>query len=198
MEKKRKTPEKIVFLDIDRVVRRFSLQGTEDDFRKIAGWASPKIRRLLFLMIGPCREDREDAEQEILLALHSGIKYFRFESSFKTFFYRLCRNKARDFIRRKARDNRRLKRSGLLLPLREEPDPEKKVLRAQDADDIMEILRKLPAQDRFILYMKDGEELTIEEISSVLNMPKGTVKSRLHRTRKKAAMMASELFGEEE
>jgi RNA polymerase sigma-70 factor (ECF subfamily) len=149
-------------------------------------------------MIGPCREDLEDAEQEILLALLSGIKKFSFKSSFRTYFYRLCRNRARDFIRKKAGDRRRLNRSGLLLPLRVVPDPESEVLRKQESDAVTEVLMRLSPADRFLLYMKDGEGFSIEELSRILNLPGGTIKSRLHRARKKAALSAARILEKEE
>ncbi|MFP4384036.1 MAG: RNA polymerase sigma factor [Spirochaetia bacterium] len=195
---KRTAQNRVAALDIDEAVRRFAADGDETCFRDIAVWAAPKIRRLLYCMIGSCREDREDAEQEILLALHSGIKNFSFKSSFKTYFYRLCRNRARDFIRKMARDRRRLNRSGLLLPLREEPDPELTVLRKQESAAVTEVLMSLPPADRFLLYMKDGEGISVEELSCILKLPGGTVKSRLHRVRKKAALRAARILEKEE
>ena len=68
------------------------------------------MRRLLFGLFRGHREDMEDAEQEILLALYRSLSGFRFESGFKTYLYRFTRNKAIDIIRKKKRDRTVLQR----------------------------------------------------------------------------------------
>ena len=67
----------------------------------------PRIRRLLAALLNGSAEDMADAEQEILVGLWVGLDRFRFASSFRTFLYRFCRNKAIDLLRREGRHRRR-------------------------------------------------------------------------------------------
>jgi RNA polymerase sigma factor (sigma-70 family) len=49
--------------------------------------------------------------------------------------------------------------------------------------DVRDTLRKLPAQQRAVLVLRNLEDLSEQETAEVLGVPEGTVKSRLHRAR---------------
>ena len=54
---------------------------------------------------------------------------------------------------------------------------------------VWRLLSRLSVRDRELLVLKEIDDLGLEEISGLLGIPVGTVKSRLHRVRKKAAAL---------
>jgi RNA polymerase sigma-70 factor (ECF subfamily) len=145
----------------------------------------PSIRRLLYTLFNGQREEMEDAEQEIILSLFQGLKDFQFRSSFRTYFYRLARNRGIDCLRRKRRRERTLARVRLGLWNNDPIGPEQQALRREEIETLLGVFQALPSRDRQLIIMKDVDGFSIEEIAGILNVPRGTVKSRLHRAREK-------------
>jgi RNA polymerase sigma-70 factor (ECF subfamily) len=73
-------------------------------------------------------------------------------------------------------------------------DPEQRLLQTEKQEQVHRLLGKLSERDREILVMKDMDDVGLEEISGLLGIPVGTVKSRLHRARRKAARLMGELI----
>lgn len=148
-----------------------------------------RLRRLLFGLLGGNREDMQDVEQEILIALCNDLSRFRFDSSFETYLYRFARNKAVDYIRRQARQRRIVEAVGARSLNAQEAHVES--TRAQDDRvEVAEILARLTEDERLIVTLRELEGLSIQEIAPILGVAEGTVKSRLHRIRKKVAGLA--------
>jgi RNA polymerase sigma-70 factor (ECF subfamily) len=143
------------------LIRRFLRSGDPRTFEELVERHLPPIRRLLFTLFNGQREEMEDAEQEIILSLFQGLKDFRFRSSFRTYFYRLA------------------------LWNSEPVGPEQQALRREEIDTMLSIFQTLPSRDRQLILMKDVDGFSIEEIADILEVPSGTVKSRLHRAREK-------------
>ncbi|MBN2353232.1 MAG: RNA polymerase sigma factor [Spirochaetales bacterium] len=144
----------------------------------------PWLRRLLYSVFNGAREDMEDAEQEILTGIYSDVGRYRFQSSFKTFFYRYARNKAIDLLRKTVRLRRREAALKGEIPLAV-ASPEEEFLKRDRREELSNRLLELAADERDILLMKDVEGFSIDEISAVTGRKAGTVKSILHRTREK-------------
>lgn len=134
----------------------------------------------------------EDAEQEILVGLWVGLERFRFASSFRTYLYRFCRNRAIDLLRREGRHRRRLgaaKGEAILAAAAAvaAADPDDGLEREERARRVERALGGLAADERVLVVMRDVEEMSIEDIATAMSLPRGTVKSRLHRAREKLA-----------
>jgi RNA polymerase sigma-70 factor (ECF subfamily) len=63
------------------------------------------------------------------------------------------------------------------------PDPERHATAADLLDRVEEAIDRLPEQFRAILWLRDGEGRSYEEVAEVLDIPIGTVRSRLSRAR---------------
>lgn len=155
----------------------------------------PVIRRLLAGLFNGVAEDMEDAEQEILAALYVGISGFRFQSSFRTFLYRLCRNTAIDMLRSKVRERKRVQAAGreaLALSANSPEavfDPDHSLMREESRNALRRALASLGPDERLLVVLKESEGMSVEEIAHALSIPAGTVKSRLHRSREKLARL---------
>jgi RNA polymerase sigma-70 factor (ECF subfamily) len=136
-----------------------------------------------------------DAEQEILAGLWTGIDRFRFASSFRTWLYRFCRNRAIDLLRREGRHRRRgeaaARAAATAAPV-DMADPGEGHEREERRRRVREALATLSPDDRMLVVMKDVEDLGIAEIAAATGLPEGTVKSRLHRAREKLARRRGE------
>jgi len=179
-----KTEEK---LSDELCILKFSENKDEAAFSCLVNRYRSSIRRIIYTVIRRPVEDVEDVEQEILLALYKGLPKFSFKSNFKTYLFRLCRNKAIDFIRSR---KRQINMKEYLIQHQKTSNhetPETSYTRKVDNDNIMEIIFELKEKERSLIIMKDVENLRISEIAEIFHRPSGTIKSRLHRARLKAA-----------
>jgi RNA polymerase sigma-70 factor (ECF subfamily) len=169
----------------ETLIRAFLKHRKPRLFEELMSAHLPWLRRLLFAIFNGVPEDLEDAEQEILIGIFQDLERFRFQSGFKTFFYRYARNKAIDLLRKTVRRRRReseLEQSGIAGEAR---SPEDEYLRQERREDLDQLLLELAQDEREILLMKDVEEFSIDEIAAVTGQKAGTIKSKLHRTREK-------------
>jgi RNA polymerase sigma-70 factor (ECF subfamily) len=173
-----------------RLVRRFLEVGDGQSFRRLVERHLPSVRRLLYVMLRGSREEIEDTEQEVLLALYRGLANFRFQSSFRTYMIGVARNRALDALRRQRRRRRREQELWRLAPAAADP-----LEQAQDherAERVLACLDRLPVGERQLLLLRDVEGLSMEEMAATLELPVGTVKSRLHRSRARLARLLGE------
>lgn len=167
------------------LIRRFLSSGDQRAFQELVQRHLPSIRRLLYTLFNGQREEMEDAEQEIVLSLFQGLKDFQFRSSFRTYLYRLARNRGIDCLRRKRSRERSLARMRVQLRNSEPVGPEQQALRREQIETLLGVFQTLPSRDRQLILMKDVDGFSIEEMVEILKVPSGTVKSRLHRAREK-------------
>jgi RNA polymerase sigma-70 factor (ECF subfamily) len=169
------------------LIRRFLRTGDAREFRTLVERHLPSIRRLLYTLFNGQREEMEDAEQEIVLSLFQRLKDFQFRSSFRTYFYRLARNRGIDCLRKKRSQDRAAARVRWGLWNQEPPGPEEQVVHREERETLLSVFQTLPSKARQLILMKDVDGFTLDEMADILDVPIGTVKSRLHRAREKLA-----------
>ena len=140
-------------------------------------------------------DDAEDLVQETCL---KAFRYFdRFEdgSNLKAWLFKILTNLFINRYRKKAKEPTpveydeaedfflytQMVQSGAVS---EESGPEKDLFDRMLGSDVSEAIDELPEDFRIVVVMAFIEELSYEEISAALDLPMGTVKSRLHRGRK--------------
>jgi RNA polymerase sigma-70 factor (ECF subfamily) len=132
-------------------------------------------------------EDALDLLQEAFLRAYQNLDRFQGESSFYTWIYRIAINLALSDRRRKRRTLRWVDEHRgpdvAELQDRQGTDPAAPVERAERDHRIQEALNTLPPDYRAVLVLKEFDGLAYEEISAVLGIPIGTVRSRIHRAR---------------
>jgi RNA polymerase sigma-70 factor, ECF subfamily len=129
--------------------------------------------------LGVPAEEREDAAQDIFIAVYRSLRHFRGEAQLSTWIYRIA---ARHAIRMGRR--RRTRELMRLALLREKPpvtvDPSERSTHLAMLD---RMLAKLPPKKRTVLVLFEIEGLSAKEISDVVGCPENTVWSRLHHAR---------------
>jgi RNA polymerase sigma-70 factor (ECF subfamily) len=166
-----------------------SLRGGTATVRQAAfGQLVRKYQDRLFntvLHVASSREEAEDVVQEAFVQAFLKLSSFHGHSAFYTWLYRIAFNVA---ISRR----RRIKREVSLDASREnaghEPtdpveSPGEQVLREERASLVHAALASLSEEHRAILVLREMEGFEYEQISDILDLPTGTVRSRLHRAR---------------
>lgn len=148
------------------------------------------VFRTIYRLTGS-RENLEDLAQEVFLRLYRALPNFRGESLVSTYLYRIAVNVAQNEWKRR----RRLERP--LVSISEEINAWEDRLEhpAQNAEQQMEErefrllleeqLQELSSIERTVLVLYHQEERSYEQIAAALNMPIGTIRTHLHRGRKK-------------
>ncbi len=123
----------------------------------------------------------EDLVQQTLLSCVQAQPGFRKQSSFRTYLYTIARSKLYDALARRARDQAIDFTTSSVVDLGESPS--RVLARDQEQNLLVQALRRLPVQLQVILELKYFEHMTGPEIAEVLDVPEGTVRSRLRRAR---------------
>ena len=169
-------------------------QGDRDSFAQLMRLHEKQIYNFTYRMLGD-EEEAEDLTQDIFVAAFRGIRRFRGEAKFSTWLYRIALNQTRNRIKYLSRRNFFAKQSRR-AQYREEcpwenpefladtnPTPEQWTLTKSMATQVQECLNQLAPQTRQILVLRDVQGFSYEELSEMLSLNPGTVKSRLHRAR---------------
>ena len=136
--------------------------------------------------------DADDAAQEAMIGIVRGLPRFDGRSQFSTWAYRIATNAALDELRRR---RRRPLLHAVADPDDTAPDPidslaERRVEAVADRLAIDGAIAALPEDFRAAVVLRDVADLDYAEIARVLDIPVGTVKSRIARGR---SMLADEL-----
>ncbi len=139
------------------------------------------------LRLTGCAEDAQDLLQETFLRAYQKLGHFQGESSFYTWIFRIAVNLALSDRRRRkpaSRNNLRTDDNPVETTADgRETDPSAPLERVERQRVVQEALNALAADHRAVVVLKEFDGLRYEEIAALLNIPVGTVRSRLHRAR---------------
>ena len=164
-------------------------RGDESAFESLVRLYEKRVFALATRMCGN-PEDAAEAAQEAFLAAWQGLRFFRGDSSFSTWLYRLTSNACVDLLRREGRhraaagpslDDEELNRD---VPDSTVPSPQEEAERRELRAQIEEGLRALSPEHRQVLVLREMHQLSYDEIADALDLDVGTVKSRISRGRK--------------
>ena len=141
------------------------------------------------------RENAQDISQECFLRAYKMLRSYRTESAFSTWIYRICQNLISDFYRK----SKKIKTVSLSVTdlsgnddeSKErdiedtESEPSEQIIRTEKIEKIREIINSLPNDLREIIILRDLNNISYSQISEMLDIEMGTVKSRLNRAREK-------------
>ena len=165
------------------------LKGDQSAFGEIVEIYKDKVFHVCYRMLGN-RHEAEDISQEAFIRAYINIHTFDVDRKFSTWLYRIATNLCIDRIRKKKPDYyldaEVAGTDGLTMYSQvqtDEPLPEEEVESMELQDSIQQGISKLPDKYRSVIVLKYIEELSLKEISEILDLPLGTVKTRIHRGR---------------
>ncbi|PAE34577.1 RNA polymerase sigma factor SigW [Neobacillus sp. YX16] len=165
------------------------IKGDQDAFAEIVEIYSNSIFQLGYRMLGN-RHEAEDIAQEAFIRAYVNIKSFNQDLKFSTWLFRIATNLCIDRIRKKKPDYyldaEVSGTDGLTMYSQlssNSPLPENELESLELQETVQKEILKLPEKYRSVIVLKYMEELSLNEISEILDMPLGTVKTRIHRGR---------------
>jgi RNA polymerase sigma-70 factor (ECF subfamily) len=195
-------PEELALADCENEAVSGALEGgvrelaadREASFEQVFECYRAMVFNLTYRILGD-REEALDVSQEVFLSVYRKLGRFRWEASLKTWIYRIAVNRASN----RCRWWNRLRRRGTVSldeHLNEKRNgghdaalaakdisPENAVLAHERSSEIQRALIRLPVDQRVAVVMRDIEGMSYDEISSMLHVSLGTVKSRIARGR---------------
>lgn len=164
-------------------------KGDQNAFGEIVELYKDKVFQLCFRMLGNSHE-AEDTSQEAFIRAYINIERYNIDRKFSTWLYRIATNLCIDRIRKKKPDYyldaEVAGTEGLTLYSQipaSQLAPDEEVSKIELQEIIQNEILKLPEKYRTVIVLKYIEELPLTEISKILDLPIGTVKTRIHRGR---------------
>lgn len=166
-------------LDTERALIRQTLGGSSHAFSQLVslyqGDLRIFLRRILFQS-----SNCDDVAQEAFLKAYRNLYRFRFECSFKTWLFRIAHNEAKSSMRRRSFETNEIE---IEFHRDNRPDPARAFEAKMELEKMFSILT---LEQRKVLSLSYGSGFSHEEISKILDMPLGTVKSHALRGKEKA------------
>ena len=147
--------------------------GDREAFGALYDAVAPELYKVaLYTLRSP--EDAEDAVSETFMEAYKGIGNLREDGSFRPWIMRIlsvrCKRKIGGYVREKGNID--------IEDYIEEGVPDRSAQRAE----VLEAMERLAAEEREIVILSTLQGYTMREIAEILQLPQGTVSSKLHRT----------------
>jgi RNA polymerase sigma-70 factor, ECF subfamily len=123
----------------------------------------------------------EDAAQETFLRAWLRLTSFRPDTSLRNWLYRIAVNYALDSLRRKPQES--FEDEAMMMVTDQAPGPEAALIKKEQVELLQQGLQALPEASRSVLVLREYGELSYQEIATILDIPVGTVMSRLNYAR---------------
>lgn len=154
----------------DRRLVELANGGDRDAFESLYRNHRDWVVSLAWRFLGD-REDALDVMQEVFAYLFRQFPGFELRSTMRAYLYPVVKHQCISLIRKKLK----------VVPLnRDETAAETVAWRPEPPGDFARIVSALPEDQREVIKLRFGLEMRLEEIAAALEIPLGTVKSRLH------------------
>ena len=162
---------------------------------------SRKLHAMLYQMIGS-EADAYDIAQESFLKAYNSLHYFNGKSTFYTWLYSIAANQARNFLRRRKRENSysidndehgdALEKDVRLADTSITSDPARQAYISDLKAKLGQALDSLSEKHREVVTLFDIQGMSYAEIAAILHISEGTLRSRLHYAHKQLQGMLSD------
>ena len=170
----------------EQLIARFQ-SGDERAYIELVNRYRERLINFVFPFLGDF-EQAEDVVQETMLKLYEKKHYYREIAKFSTWIYTIARNLANTELRKKkrrkttyisrmAKDDRQYDIPAVQADLNQNLQNE--FIR----DRIHAAIKELPEHFKTVIILRDIQELSYDDISNIVGVPLGTVKSRINRAR---------------
>ncbi len=179
-------PQKVA----DRDLLKRHLEGDGEAFSALVGRYEKELYNFLARFTGDATL-AEDVFQETFLQLHISAATFDWNRRLKPWLFTIAANKARDALRSRSRrmaapldavlkgDDAQRTTYGDLLP-GNVPKPDESLMNLETRQAVQNIIRKMPENLRTVIILSYFHGFQYKQIAEILDVPVGTIKSRLH------------------
>lgn len=174
----------------ERILLERAKSGDIIAFEELIGSYQKRVFNLALRIIGNY-DDAADLAQEAFVRIYKAISSFKEQSSFSTWVYRITTNVCLDEIRKRKNrkvvyidediqtDDGEMKRQ----VISSDPGPDEAAERSEIRRIVNDAINRLPEEQRVVITLRDLQGMSYEEIARILELPAGTVKSRINRAR---------------
>jgi RNA polymerase sigma-70 factor, ECF subfamily len=166
-----------------------TLNNNTNAFSLIVEKYTPILYSLLYKMCG-YTDEAEDLIQEIFLKVFASLHKFRISSRFLPWIYTIAVNHIRSFKKKRSRQKKIYflyteKESTVELQDPKQVEPVYNLIHKEAEEFALTALNRLKPEYRTVFILRELEGLSVKEVSIILHIPEGTVKTHLHRAKKK-------------
>ncbi len=182
-------------MELNEIIRE-CLEGRQGAWETLMNMYAKKVFNMAYQFSGS-REEAEDLTQDIFLKLYNSLSKYDFQRNFTAWLLTLTKNYLIDEYRRtKWEKTQRDDFNEDLLAQASLKGPETDLDRKETQAVIWEGLNRLSSEMRMCIILRDLQGRSYEEMTEVLGIPLGTVKSRVNRARIQLAEVLRERKGE--
>ena len=163
------------------VLIRNAQNGDRNAFGELVSLHAGELMQILYRMYGN-QQLAEDAVQKAFIQSWLQLPSFQPRSSFRAWLVRIAINAAIDMLRKEKRILTNEPEDFQLVDTN--PGPETVMIKKEHAKWVQSAIRCLPDASRAVLILREYQELSYHEIAEILEIPIGTVMSRLNYARK--------------
>ncbi len=175
--------------EVETALIRQAARGDRIAFEELVSRYQSQVYRVCYRFFND-PDEAMDATQEVFLKAFRSIGRFEGRSSFKTWIYRIATNTCLSITEERKRRQKGLLEAilGWFSPDTHHPDPAETAVEREYGRQLQQVIQekvsRIPEIYRIPVILKDMEGHSLEEIARILEVPEGTVKSRLNRGRK--------------
>ena len=170
----------------EKLISRFQA-GDERAYVELVNRYKDRLLNFVFQFLGDL-EQAEDVVQDTMLRLYEKKHYYKEIAKFSTWIYTIARNLANTELRKRKR-----RKTTYLSQLSKE-ERQFEIPAVQDDvdqslhnefvnDRIQSAINNLPEHYKVVIILRDIQELSYDDISNIVEVPLGTIKSRINRAR---------------
>ncbi len=162
-------------------------RGEESAYRRLYKFFAPRIA--LLARSYRLYEHTDDIIQEVILRVYKHIRKFKGDCHLITWVYRIAINVCNDTIKKTKKRETNIELEfgdeDKTYQFATEESFEENYFSEIDEEILRKAIDRLNESEKVLLFLKEVEELTYDELAKIFNIPAGTVKSRLHYTKEK-------------
>lgn len=165
----------------DKHVIRLAMQGDSEAFTQLVRNYKHYVYQTAVGILAD-KTEAEDVSQEAFVRAYSALSQLRQPETFPTWIATITTRIALDSIRRRKREvpiETPVEQSAQL-----EQAPIDEFARAEGRIDLLRLLRTLSTEERTVMILRELQDRSYADIANILDIPIGTVRSRLHSARK--------------
>ena len=175
------------FIYSDEQLMSLFQEGDENAYIELVNRYKDKLINFIFNYLGDL-ESSEDVVQETMIKLYQKKHYYKEIAKFSTWLYTIAKNLANTELRK-----RKQRKTTLLSQFRKDdktyelpsndPEPGQEIQTDIVNKIIKDAVDQLSEKFKIVIVLRDIQGLSYEDISEIINVPIGTVKSRINRAR---------------
>ena len=164
------------------------------DFKEIIKKNQTNVKKIIKLIT---KEENEDLEQEVYIKAWKNAERYKEQGSFKSWINTIAKNVSKDYLKsayKKQEQNSTSDETILNNVKDKKQTPELKLVQNERQKQIVKAINSLKPKFKEVIILCEIEGLSYEEMAKKLNVPLGTIKSRLYNAKKELAEVLSDIM----